>query len=221
MICFLGTSHAASHLRDAAFAKGLPVTSLAQDADLIFVSEDTPTDEYGNRNVEPIRKLLLEALSYPAPVVLTSQVPPGFTRSFNEPIRLYHQAETLRIKDATARALAPDYIAVGTVSPSSYCLLHGQYRKYLDAFKCPVMVVSYEDAEFSKIAVNMTLAAQVDSTNRLAQAAKLCDASWWHVAQILKLDKRIGSESYLTPGVWQDSKHLLRDHITLEAILSS
>jgi UDP-glucose 6-dehydrogenase len=220
VICFLGTSHAPGFLRDAAIAKGVDVTENAAKASLIFVSEDTPTDVSGKRYLEPIAELLVEALLYPVPVVLTSQVPPGFTRSFNEPYRLYHQAETLRIKDAKERSLAPDYIAVGAASGCSYTLLPEEYRKYLEAFSCQVEIVSYEDAEFSKIAVNMTLAAQVDSTNRLAQAAEKCGASWAIVSRILKLDKRIGSDSYLTPGRWQDSMHLLRDHVTLGEILA-
>ncbi len=220
MICFLGTSHAAVHLRNAAIEKGLPVTADPDQADLIFVSEDTPTDEQGRRNLEPIRALLTAALSHDAVVILTSQVTPGFTRSFDQPLKLFHQAETLRIKDAEARATAPDYIAVGTVGPHSYDLLPENYRRYLDAFLCPIRIVSYEDAEFSKIAVNMTLAAQVENTNRLAEAAERCGASWAFVSQILKLDKRIGHQSYLQPGRWQDSKHLLRDHVTLEEILA-
>src|SRR5207247_10162306 len=57
---------------------------------------------------------------------------------------------------------------------------------------CPVHIVTYEDAEFAKIAVNMMLAAQVDATNRLAAAARVAGAAWWHVAEVLKADQRIG-----------------------------
>ena len=76
--------------------------------------------------------------------------------------------------------------------------------------------MTYEDAEFSKIAVNMMIASQVDRTNALADAAREMGVSWWEVAEIIKLDSRIGPHSYLTPGRWQDSKHLLRDFKTLK-----
>ncbi len=184
------------------------------------MSEDTPTDAQGNRDLAPIRQLLGEASIYGVPIVLTSQVPPGFTRSQWLLPRIYHQAETLRIKDALERALNPDYIAVGCRTCQSYGLLPSVYQDYLDAFDCPKLIMTYEEAEFTKIAVNMFLAAQVDTTNRLAVAAKLSDASWLRVAEALQFDKRIGPEAYLTPGRWQDSKHLLRDHVTLEAILA-
>ncbi len=221
MICFLGDSHAATTLAAAASSRGLQLTTDVVAASLVFVSQDTPTNERGERDIEPIMALLKHALIFArGPVILTSQVPPGFTRSFRtKPGVLYHQAETLRIKDAAERALNPDYIVVGALSSCSYELLPEVYRQYLEAFACPVHVLSYEDAEFSKIAVNMTLAAQVENTNRLAAAAKRCGASWWHVAEVLKLDKRIGPESYLEPGSWQDSRHLLRDHVTLEGLL--
>lgn len=221
MICFLGSSHAAIHLREAARERGLELTDDRANASLIFVSEDTPTGWDGTRDLSSIRYMLEDALEVGPPVILTSQVPPGFTRSFRQTReRLFHQAETLRIKDAAERALNPDYIAVGCPTYQSYDLLPAAYRKYLEAFRCPVHVVTYEDAEYSKIAVNMFLAAQVDATNKLSGAARKAEASWPHVAEILKLDKRIGPHAYLEPGRWQDSKHLMRDHVTLEKIIA-
>lgn len=218
MIAFLGTSHAARFLSMGAQQRGVSVTS-PEKAEVVFVSEDTPTDEQGNREVAPILRLVREAGRYGKPIVLTSQVPPGFTRSLGME-RIYHQAETLRIKDADERALNPDYIAVGCPTEQSYLLLPPAYRAYLEAFKCPIHIVSYEEAELSKIAVNMMLAAQVDCTNRLAEAALKVGATWHFVAEILRCDKRIGPEAYLTPGRWQDSKHLLRDSVTLEEMLA-
>lgn len=153
-------------------------------------------------------------------VVLTSQVPPGFTRELDEiaaqnAVDLFHQAETLRIKDAFHRAIAPDYIIVGgEACPDS------SYAKYLLSFGCPIIFGTWEDAEFSKIAVNMMLAAQVDRTNMLAEAAAKVGANWEKVCEALRADKRIGPEAYLTPGRWEESSHLLRDWVTLQEILS-
>lgn len=217
MICFLGSSHAAQHLAEAAVLKCIEVTDDPKNAALLFVSEDTPTAAGGVRNLEPIGRLVAYAALHGKPIVLTSQVTPGYTRALGLP-HIYHQAETLRIKDAKERALAPDYIAVGCCTYQSYGLLPAAYRQYLEAFTCPVEMVTWEDAEFSKIAVNMTLAAQVESANELAAAAGKVNASWWHVSRILAKDKRIGEHSYLKPGRWQDSQHLLRDYVTLQEI---
>ena len=216
MIAFLGSSHAAQHLKDAALKRGVPVSEDPHRCDVIFVSEDTPIDPQGHRVLGPIHDLIGIARTFGKPIVLTSQVPPGFTRSLGID-NIYHQAETLRIKDAAWRAYNPDYIVIGVAKPSNHELPEG-YLRYLYAFQCPLPIVSYEEAEFSKIAVNMMLAAQVDATNRLAAAATRCGASWTLVANILKMDKRIGEEAYLEPGRWQDSKHLMRDDLTLEEI---
>lgn len=212
MISFLGSSHAAHHLQMAAMKRGNMVTFNRERADVIFISEDTPTDDDGNRDLSPIYELIEVAKKLDKPIVLTSQVPPGFTRSIGIS-NIHHQAETLRIKDAEARALEPDYIAVGGTAD-----LHPTYIKYLYSFGCPVLRMSWEEAEFSKIAVNMFLAAQVEVTNALSGAAKKVGADWTVVGHALALDKRIGPHAYLTPGRWQDSKHLLRDHVTMEAI---
>lgn len=212
MIAFLGTSHAAVHLRDAAFARGLPVSTDLSLAEVIFISEDTPTDAQGNRDIGPIRELIESVRHAKAQLVLTSQVPPGFTRSLWIS-DIFHQAETLRIIDAEHRAFSPEQIIVGGPARISR-----GYADYLTAFECPVLRMSWEDAEFSKIAINMFLAAQVDTTNRLAAAAEKSGAKWANVAKVLAHDKRIGPHAYLKPGRWQDSTHLLRDHVTLEAL---
>lgn len=212
MIYFSGTSHAVVHLREGARQRGVPLVDAPNLADVIFVSEDVKTDEFGNRDVEPIREMVHSLTRFNKQIVLTSQVPPGFTRSLGL-TNIFHQAETLRIIDAEARAYAPDYIAVG--GPMG---ISKHYAEYLIAFHCPVLRMSWEDAEMSKIAVNMMLAAQVDYANHLSEVCVKVGADWKNVSNTLKHDKRIGPESYLSPGRWQDSKHLLRDHVTMEEI---
>jgi len=212
MICFLGTSHAASHLRAAAKQRGNWIINDPDKAHVVFVSEDTPTDEHGNRDLEPILKLINRAKTTGAQLVLTSQVPPGFTRSLGIE-NIFHQAETLRIIDAEKRAYSPEYIAVGGDHR-----INTAYANYLASFECPILRMTWEEAEFSKIAVNMFLAAQVDATNRLSAAASKVGAKWEAVAEALRSDSRIGERAYLTPGRWQDSRHLLRDAITLQGL---
>lgn len=208
-ITFLGTSHAAQHLSAAAAEKGFQIVGLEDSPSLVFVSEDTPTDDAGVRDLQPIRDLIPMG---GVPIVLTSQVPPGFTRSLarND---IYHQAETLRIKDAAERARNPEQIIVGCHDP--HAALPLAYLTYLQAFHCPIHLMSYESAEFSKMAINAFLISQVETTNMLSRLAAKCGADWFHVKQALHSDSRIGMNAYLDPGRWQDSKHMLRDYATL------
>jgi UDPglucose 6-dehydrogenase len=188
------------------------LTNEPDAAAVVFISEDTPTDTQGNRSLVRITDMVKNAARSGAQLILTSQVPPGFTRALN--VRnILHQAETLRILDAEERALHPEYIAVG--GPYAF---HPEYADYLFAFQCPILRMTWEEAEFSKIAVNMALASQVDYTNRLAVAAAKVGAKWENVTKALALDSRIGPHAYLKPGRWQDSKHLLRDAVTLAEI---
>jgi UDPglucose 6-dehydrogenase len=217
-LAFLGTSRAAQHLSAAAADKGFRLV-VPGEADVLFVSEDTPTFEDGTRDLQEIASLLADAVRERragVPIVLTSQVPPGFCRKWAVGFDLFHQAETLRIRDAAHRARHPEMLIVGRrdgavpVPPA--------YADYLAAWQCPVLLMSWEEAEFAKIAINMTLAAQVDNTNRLAQAAEKAGARWEVIAEVLRHDARIGRHAYLTPGCWQDSPHLKRDAVTLEEL---
>lgn len=212
MIFFVGESFAPKHLREAAIKRGLTLAPNLHRAQLVFVSQDTEVGEYGNRILDPIRDLVAETREKTNGVmVLSSQVPPGFTRALR--MDIYHMAETLRVKDAPKRAFTPEQIIIGCKDPTES--LPQVLLNYMAAFPCPFHQVSWETAEFSKIAINMTLAAQVDNTNRLAEACRRLSIKWEQVADILKHDNRIGPDSYLVPGDWRKSKHILRDAQTL------
>lgn len=217
-IGFVGTSHAAVHLKRAAKEKGLAVKRW-QYADVVFISEDTPTDAEGRRDLGTIQALIEDVLQdrTGSDVVITSAVPPGFTRALGVQY-IIHQAETLRIIDAEERARNPEMLIVGTEDTSQ--ILPVAYMSYLKAFQCPILRLTWEEAELAKVAINVTLAAQVENTNRLAKAAEKVGAEWARVASALKHDKRIGPHSYLEPGRWQDSTHLMRDERTIREILN-
>ena len=210
-ICFIGDSHAPKILAAAAMSKGFNLTNHIEGADLVFVSQDSKVADSGKRDLSVIEAMV--RMAHPrrrldAPLVLTSQVTPGFTRSlYIHPI--YHMAETLRIKDAMERALNPEQIILGMRDESAP--LPKVLDEYCAAFGCPVLKMSFESAEFAKIAINMFLASQVDCTNMLSDVAKKVGADWEAVRKVLANDKRIGPHAYTVPGRWQDSKHLLRD----------
>ena len=215
-ITFLGTSHAACHLSAAAAERGFELVGIHANPALVFVSEDCPTDAHGTRDLEPIDALVLRAMATaPAwsPLVITSQVPPGFTRKYGGKFGVFHQAETLRIKDAAHRASHPEMFIVGCADTEKP--LPHAYAMYLSAFDCPVLRMSYESAEFAKCAINAFLISQVETTNMLARLAEKCGADWASVREALQHDSRIGQQAYLEPGRWQDSRHLLRDFATL------
>jgi UDP-glucose 6-dehydrogenase len=60
--------------------------------------------------------------------------------------------------------------------------------------------MSYESAELAKIAINLYLSAQIDTTSTLVQVANSLGANWEHIIPALQTDKRIGLYAYLKPG---------------------
>ena len=213
-LCIIGSSFAPKTFRKV-WSQLFTIVQKPEDAELVFYSRDTDIGKDGAREQESIREPVKDIYSrIKVPLVLTSQVTPGFTRSLGIPI--YHMAETLRIKDAPERALKPDYFVFGCPDPK--VTLPIELQQFVMSFNVHLIKVTWEEAEFSKIAVNMTLASQVDNANRLSKAAKSVGADWRRIKEVLSHDKRIGPHSYLTPGRWQDSQHLLRDFHTLEQI---
>lgn len=223
MIHFMGDSYAAVTLKEGARRRGLPLTDNMDEADLVFVSQDTPTYATGERDMEPIRKLIY-AVPKDKTLVVTSQLTPQFAGRIGLDRITYttfHQAETLRTTgDGVHRAMYPEMFIVGCENLyASYSTdFPLPYYDYLHAFDCPILRMTMWEAAFCKIAINTTLASQVDNANRLSEAAIKCGADWARVANALRHDSRIGKYAYLTPGRWQDSPHLLRDYVTLNSL---
>lgn len=218
-IFIAGNSHLTHYTKIGAAFRGLNVCNKTEDADLILIAEDTPTDDRGIRDLTHIQYLVTAFCNSEKPVILMSQVPPGFCRKQNRE-NLYHYPETLRIKDSYERACNPEYILIGSMS-GEQALIKFEVYQYITAFKCKTFACTYEEAELAKIAVNTHLSMQVEYANRMEAVYKKFDGDWnspTGMSHVLRLDKRIGPHAYLTPGRWQDSLHLLRDSVTLKEI---
>lgn len=213
-IFIAGNSHLTHYTKIGAAFRGLNVCNKAEDADLILIAEDTPTDDRGIRDLTHIQYLVTAFCNSEKPVILMSQVPPGFCRKQNRE-NLYHYPETLRIKDSYERATNPEYIIIGVKDKN---LPPDLVDQYVMSFKCPYIILSYEEAEFAKIAVNMALASQVIYANKMDNLCERLGIDWGLVKDAITFDKRLGKDSYLTPGHWEDSLHLLRDSVTTEDI---
>jgi len=79
----------------------------------------------------------------------------------------------------------------------------------------------YESAELAKISINCCLVASVSVANTLAELCEKIGADWSEIAPALKLDKRIGPHSYLSPGLGISGGNLERDLATVTRIGNS
>jgi UDPglucose 6-dehydrogenase len=192
-------------------------TSQASDlsaCDPIYVAPDVPTGDSGESDLEPVHRLLdiVGKAAAGRTRVLLSQVPPGFTRALRDE-SLYYQVETLVFGRAFERALEPERYIVGCADPARP--LPPAFRAYLERFGCPILPMRYESAELAKIAINCCLAASVTVANSLAELAEGVGADWSEIVPTLRLDRRIGPHSYLTPGLGLSGGNIERDLSTV------
>jgi UDPglucose 6-dehydrogenase len=121
--------------------------------------------------------------------------------------------ETLIFGRAIERALYPERIIVGCADPNRS--LKPALTKYLNVFDCPILPMQYESAELAKISINMCLVAAISTANTLAEICEHIGGSWSEIVPALRLDKRIGQQSYLSPGLGIAGGNLERDLATV------
>lgn len=186
-------------------------------ADVVYIAADVPTDDRGLSDLTGIEALIRQTLNHLPPdatLVVLCQVPPGFTRGINRrPERLYYQVETLVFGRAVERAMEPERTIIGAADPAAP--LPPAYAEVLAAFGCPILPMRYESAELAKISINMCLVASISVANTMAELCEHVGADWSEIVPSLKLDRRIGAHSYLTPGLGIAGGNLERDLATV------
>jgi UDPglucose 6-dehydrogenase len=209
------------------FARNRERLSFTADAaalarcDVVYVAPDVPTDDQGRSDLAPLVDLIRRvdgALAPDATMVILSQVPPGFTRKLAPSLsrrsdHLIYQVETLIFGRAVERALQPERFIIGCAEPGAP--LPRSLQVFLESFGCPLLRMRYESAELAKISINCCLVASVSVANTLAELCERIGADWSEIAPSLKLDRRIGPFSYLSPGLGIAGGNLERDLATL------
>jgi UDPglucose 6-dehydrogenase len=185
---------------------------------IIYIAADVTTNDLGDSDLSMVRKymdLVLRHKNDTAIVIVLSQVPPGFTRSYSQDnLALFYQVETLIYGRAIERAAYPERYIVGSSDKNSEIPL--VYKKFLESHGSPPIVhMSYESAELAKIAINCMLVASISAANTLAELCERLDADWGEIVPALRLDKRIGPYSYIEAGLGLAGGNLERDLASL------
>lgn len=202
-------------------AERMRFTAEAKDlsaCDIVYIAADVPTDDDARSDLTPILALIDDVaanLRSDAVMVVLCQVPPGFTRSITSVPheRLVYQVETLIFGRAVERAMYPERFIVGCHAPERG--LPAAFEQVLKSFDCPILPMRYESAELAKISINFCLVASVSVANTLAEVSEAIGADWSEIVPALKLDRRIGQYSYLTPGLGISGGNLERDLRTI------
>jgi UDPglucose 6-dehydrogenase len=188
--------------------------------DLVMIAVDTVLDLNGDNDDHEVVALLERlARNMPGdvPIVIASQVRPGFTRA-HEHLHpaLYYFMETLIFGRGLERAMHPERYIVGRSSAQQE--LPPALQEYLDLPGCPVHVMSYESAELTKLSANYVLSASITAANSLADLAQRLGANWQDIETALRDDRRIGEKAYITAGLGIGGANLTRDLFGIKAM---
>jgi UDPglucose 6-dehydrogenase len=195
--------------------------SLIEECDIVYIAQDVQRRPDGGSDLCGIARLVkdvLEKTTADVPVVILSQVSPGFTRRLarHRP-NLFYQVETLIFGDALRRATEPEQFILGTDHPNE--ILPPPLRTFLDGFGVPIITTSFETAELAKISINAVLSSQITMVNLLAKCCENLGANWSDIRRVLQNDYRIGRHAYLNPGLGISGPNLNRDLRTLSEIV--
>lgn len=202
--------------------------SLLGACQLVVVAQDVPTDSANGSDLDPVLKLIDAAVPHlrsGVTIAVMSQVPPGFMRQVGERLRaarpgltfqLYYWVETLVFGDAVRRALHPERLIVGCADPSGP--LPAALEEGLRRYDCPILTMSYESAEITKMAINLYLVGSVTYANTVADLCEVVGADWSEIVPALRLDARIGPAAYLRPSLGVAGGNLERDLVTLRGL---
>ena len=186
--------------------------------DLIFISVDTPVDTNGSVDTKLVEDYYLEVakIADPSvPIIILSQVRPGFTRTISQGRdEVYYQMETLIFGLGLERALKPERFVIGQIDETKKFNL--KYENFLSQSDCQILRMNLESAELTKLSANFFLASTITATNTLAALSAKLGANWNQIGDALKLDRRIGPHAYLNAGLGIGGSNIIRDLIGVQ-----
>lgn len=196
--------------------------------DMVFLCSDTPALPNGSTLVQPLvdaARAIAPHLTGHTLVVVRSQVPAGTCEQVAAWIREGLQREAtigiamnpdfVRRGEALQNALNPDRIVVGADNDDDAMPLFELYAP----FECPIVLSSLRSAELSKYAANAFLATKISFINGMAMLCEQVGADIQEVAEIMGLDRRIGSEG-LKAGLGCGGSPLFNDALSLFVLAS-
>ena len=179
-----------------------------EDADVLWVSFDTPVDDEDQADVAFVQHQVEIALAYlpkDAIILVSSQMPVGSIRKLeefaqkslsNKDLTFACSPENLRLGKALEVFLNPDRVLVGVRDNNT--------RKNLEKLLLPItdklVWISVESAEMTKHAINAFLAVSVTFANEIAAICESVGADAKEVELGLKTEARIGPKAYVSPG---------------------
>ncbi|XP_058124610.1 UDP-glucose 6-dehydrogenase isoform X1 [Anopheles ziemanni] len=188
------------------------IETAIQEAELIFISVNTPTKTYGNgrgraadlKFVEGCARMIAEMSQNSKIVVEKSTVPVRAAESIMHILKANHKPgvkydilsnpEFLAEGTAVEDLLKPDRVLIGgEQTPEGQAAIEKLcwvYEHWIP--KCNIITTNTWSSELSKLAANAFLAQRISSINSLSAVCEATGADVSEVARAVGLDSRIG-----------------------------
>jgi len=189
------------------------------DAEVVWITFDTPVDDDDNADVEAVldaTENILPFLRDGALVLVSSQLPVGSVADLEQrllrsrPESRVHfgcSPENLRLGNALKAFLEPDRVVVGVRDASD----KERIERLLGDLSAKVEWMSVESAEMVKHAVNAFLATSIAFTNEVAAICERVGADARDIERGLRSEPRIGPRAYVGAGAAYSGGTLARD----------
>lgn len=210
-VCVCGSGLLAETAWQCLTEVGFELTKSPNAADLIWLAYDTPIVN-GVAQPEIVAQWASQTLTEASPgqlVLVSSQLPVGSVRKMSDKythLKFFCSPENLRTGSAVENFKNPGRVIIGTPDYPNEVI-----ASLFTPFCKNLFWTSIESAEFTKHAVNTTLAAQIALTNELGQVAIKHGASPAAVEYALRSDERFSAKGYYAYGKGGLGSHLARD----------
>ena len=190
------------------------------EADVLWLTYDTPVNESDESDVETVLGNLrraLPALPHGALVLISAQLPVGTCAKLEEEFPQFHFAcspENLRLGKAIEAFEKAERAIVGIRTDAKKALL----AELFQPFAVQTIFMRTESAEMVKHALNSFLALSITFINEIARLCEHTGADAKEVSIGLKSEARIGPKAYLGPGGPFAGGTLARDVVTLSKL---
>jgi UDPglucose 6-dehydrogenase len=215
----------AANLKAGRISFTTDITDAVPNADAVLLCVPTPAGEDGNADLSMLYSAVQEIgslLRANTLVVTRSTVPVGTNAELAKRLTREHpdsqasvvsNPEFLREGHAVEDFLQPARVVIGAVEQE----VRARAANLYEAFDCPIIMADLETAEIAKYAANAFLATSVSFINEIANICELTGADIEKVTEALALDKRIGPDAYIEPGIGFGGSCLPKDVSALAA----
>ena len=202
------------------------LSEAVQDADVVWITFDTPVDDNDIADVEYVERQVARTFPYltsGSVMLCSSQLPVGTVGKLEQAwgesaggrtISFACSPENLRLGKAIEVFTNPDRVIVGVRDEHAREKLKALFQPITDRIEW----MSVESAEMTKHAVNAFLATSVTFINEVAALCESTGADARDVERGLKTERRIGPHAYLSAGGAFAGGTLARDVTFLRAL---